>query len=173
MKTAGTRLWTVAFLSLGMGCESPEAPDPVPGSPGWREAQRILVEEAVYRQQFTEHAPGATAGSVTFCLARTTETEELPWTDPPESLLRRFATHSPSVKKVSLCELDLRGDRDPATGRPAIIFRVAPLSWLSDTEVDLNGGYHQNGLSASGQTYQVRYANGRWTVTEVVWRWIS
>lgn len=173
MKTVRTPLWAVAVLSLTAGCESPQAPDPVPGSPGWRESQRTVVEEAVYRQQFAEHAPGANAGSVTFCLARTTATEELPWTDPPESLLRRFSTHSPSVKKVSLCQLDLRGDRDPATGRPAIVFRVAPLSWVSDTEVTLDGGYHQSGLSASGQTYRVRYENGRWTVAEVVWRWIS
>jgi hypothetical protein len=160
-------------MMLGVGCDSSTAPDPVPGSAGWRESQVVAIQESVHRQQFTEHAPGAQAGQVTFCLAQQDETEGLPWTDPPEALLFRFASHAPAVKKVSQCQLDLRGDTDPATGRPAIIFRVGPPEWLSDTEVVLSGGYHRGGLDASGQTYRVRYQDNRWVVVEVVWRWIA
>lgn len=148
-------------------------PDPVPGSAGWRESQVVAVQESVHRQQFAEHAPGAQAGQVTFCLAQQDATEDLPWTDPPEALLFRFASHAPAVKRVSQCRLDLRGDTDPATGGPAIIFRVGPPEWQSDTEVVLSGGYHRGGLDASGQTYRVRYQDGRWVVVEVVWRWIA
>jgi hypothetical protein len=79
----------------------------------------------------------------------------------------------PVVKKFTLCVLDLRGDRDPATGPQAIIFRAGAPQWQSDTEAILDGGYHSNGLSASGQTYRVRYENGRWVVVEVTWRWIA
>ena len=165
--------WAVAVCVLAVGCDSPDGPSAVPGGAGWRESQVVAIDEAVYRFQFEEHAAGAQPGSVTFCVARTSETDELPWADPPDALLRRFAGHVPVVKKVSLCQLDLRGDTDPATGRPAIIFRVAPAQWQSDTEVLVDGGYHQHGLSASGETYRVRYASGRWPVVEAIWRWIS
>jgi hypothetical protein len=145
----------------------------VPGAPGWRDAQAVLVHEAVHRQQFAEHAPGAQPGQVTFCLAQQDETEGLPWADPPEALLHRFVSHAPAVKRVSQCRVDLGGDSDPAAGVPAIVFRVGPITWQSDTEVDLEGGYHRNGLDASGQSYRVRYQDGRWVVVEVVWRWIA
>ena len=171
----GGSLWSWVALAgvLAIGCDSAEAPSPVPGGSGWRESQAVAIDEAVYRFQFEEHASGAQPGSVTFCVARTTETDELPWTDPPEAVLRRFAGHVPAVKKVSLCRLDLGGDTDPATGRPAIIFRVAPAQWQSDTEVLVDGGYHAHGLSASGETYRVHYENGRWKVVEAIWRWIA
>jgi hypothetical protein len=110
---------------------------------------------------------------VTFCLARTTETDQLPWTDPPDALWQRFAGHVPVVKKVSLCRVDLRGDTDATTGGPAIVFRIAPLHWENDAEIVLEGGYHRGGLAASGQTYRVRYQNGRWVVVEARWRWIA
>jgi hypothetical protein len=162
------------FVVAGaVACDSPEGPDPVPGGPGWRESQAVAIHEAVYRFQFEEHAAGAQPGSITFCLARTTPDDDLPWSDPPEALLRRFAGHVPVVKKASLCRLDLRGDTDPATGGPAIIFRVAPPQWQSDTEVLVDGGYHSHGLSASGETYRVRYQAGGWVVVEAIWRWIA
>jgi hypothetical protein len=167
------RCLAVALVAAAFGCESPQDPDPVPGEPGWRESQALAVAEAVHRQQFAEHAPSAQPGTVTFCLARTSAEDETPWTDPPDALLRRFAGHAPVVKKFSRCVLDLRGDRDPATGTPAIIFRAGPPAWQTDTEIVLPGGYHANGLSASGQTYRVRYQNGRWVVVEATWRWIA
>jgi hypothetical protein len=154
-------------------CDSSTAPDPVPGSPGWRETQVVRIQEAVYRRQFTDHAGGAQAGQVTFCLAEQAETDGATWTDPPDTLLRRFAGHAPAVKKVSLCHVDLRGDTDPATGKPAIVFYVGPPDWQKDSEVLVDGGHHRNGLDASGQTYRVQYQNGRWVVVEVTWRWIA
>lgn len=145
----------------------------MPGEAGWRDSQVLAIDEMVYRYQFDEHAPGAQPGTVTFCVARTTRTDELPWTDPPEALLRRFAGHVPAVKKVSLCQVNLGGDRDSQTGLPAIVFRVAPAQWQSDTEVLVEGGYHAHGLSASGETYRLRYEGLRWRVVEVIWRWIA
>ena len=165
--------WVVGVGLLAVACDSATEPTPVPGSAGWRESQVVAIDEAVYRFQFEEHAARSQPGSVTFCVARTTETDELPWSDPPESLLRRFAGHVPAVKKVSQCQVSVGGDRDPATGRPAIVFRVAPAQWQGDTEVRVDGGYHAHGLSASGETYRVRYQDGRWTVVEAIWRWIS
>ena len=174
MTRVSLRSWVVSVGLLSVAaCDSTNEPTPVPGGAGWRESQVVAIDEAVYRFQFEEHAAGAQPGSVTFCVARTTETDELPWGDPPDALLRRFAGHVPAVKKVSQCQVALSGDMDPATGRPAIVFRVAPAQWQSDTEVLVDGGYHRGGLSASGETYRARYQNGRWTVVESIWRWIA
>jgi hypothetical protein len=166
----------VAMIALAAGCDGPTAPEPepVPGSPRWREAQALSVEEAVHRFQFGDYR--LPPGSLTYCLARTTATERLPWTDPPEALLRRFAGHQPPVKKVSLCRMDLQtlnGVTDAETGSPAVIFRLGPLDWAGDTEVVLDGGHHFNGLNGSGKTYRVRFQTGAWVVVEAHWRWIS
>jgi hypothetical protein len=83
----------VAVMALAVGCGSPSAPEPVPGSPGWREA--------------------------------------------------------------------------------AVVFRLAPPAWESDTEVVVDGGHHVNGLNGSGKTYRVRFQGGAWVVVEARWRWIS
>ena len=166
----------VAVMALAVGCGSPSAPEPVPGSPGWREAQVLSVEEAVYRFQFGDYRSGLQPASLTYCLARNTAAELLPWTDPPEALLRRFAGHQPPVKKVSLCRMDLQnlnGVMDVETGGPAVVFRLAPPAWESDTEVVVDGGHHVNGLNGSGKTYRVRFQGGAWVVVEARWRWIS
>jgi hypothetical protein len=170
----GSLRWLLFVAVFAVGCDdSPQAPDPVPGEQGWRESQLVSIHEAVYRFQFEEHAAGAQPGTVTFCLARTSLTDETPWTDPSTELLRRFAGHAPAVKKFSLCRLDLKGDTDPATGTPALIFRAALPQFQSDTEALVEGGYHANGLSASGETYRVQFANGGWKVVEAVWRWVA
>lgn len=168
----------VALMALAVGCDGPTAPEPepVPGSPRWREAQALSVEEAVHRFQFGDYR--LPPGSLTYCLARNTATGLLPWTDPAEALLRRFVGHQPPVKKVSLCRMDvdvqtLNGVTDVETGGPAVIFRVGPLNWASDTEVVLDGGHHFNGLNGSGKTYRVRFQTGAWVVVEAQWRWIS
>lgn len=176
MKTVDARWWAAAFMLFALGCDSPETPDPVPGSPGWRESQALSVEEAVHRFQFGDYRAGLPPGSLTYCLARNAATELLPWTDPPEALLRRFAGHQPPVKRLSLCRIDLQtllGVTDVETGGPALIFRLGPLGWVSDTEVVLDGGHHFNGLNGSGKTYRVRFQTDAWIVVEAQWRWIS
>ena len=177
--------WIAVFVFAlgGAACGSPSArlgevvaPAPVPGSAGWREAETLSVEEAVYRFQFVDSNTGVPTSSLTYCLARSTQTELLPWSDPSEALLRRFAGHQPPVKKLSSCQMDLRnlsGVTDLETGGRAVIFRVSPLVWESDTEVVVDGGYHASGLSGSGKTYRVRFQGGTWVVVEARWRWIS
>jgi hypothetical protein len=176
LRNVGRRCLAVSSIVFALACDSPEAPDPTPGSPGWRESQVIAVEEAVHRFQFTDYRTSLQPGSFTYCLARNTATELLPWTDPPEALLLRFATHQPPVKRVSLCRMDLQrlnGVTDVETGGPAVIFRLGPLDWTSDTDVVVDGGHHVNGLNGSGKTYRVRFQADAWVVVEAQWRWIS
>jgi hypothetical protein len=178
LKTGPGHWLAVALVVFTVGCDSPEEPDPVPvpGSPAWRESQTFSVEEAVHRFQFGDYRSGLQWASWTYCLARDTATELLPWTDPPDALLRRFAGHQPPVKKVSLCRLDLQSLNavtDVETGGPAVIFRLGPPRWESDTEVIVEGGHHVNGLNGSGKTYRVRLQGGTWVVVQATLRWIS
>ncbi len=54
-----------------------------------------------------------------------------------------------------------------------LLFRVDSMSQLTATQVEVYGGYYEGFLSASGETYLVEYANGRWTVNARKLRWIS
>jgi hypothetical protein len=176
LQIVSVRWLAVTSIVFALGCDSPATPDPTPGSPGWRASEAVAVEEAVHRFQFADTRTGLQPGSLTYCLARNTETELLPWTDPPEALLRRFATHQPPVKRVSLCRMNLQtlnGVTDVETGGPAVIFRLGPLDWTSDTDVVATGGHHVNGLNGSGKTYRVRFQTDAWVVVEAEWRWIS
>lgn len=177
------RIAVLAFVLGGAACGDPPGhmgglvePAPAPGLPGWRDAQSLSVEEAVHRFQFVDSKTGLPPSSLTYCLARSPQTELLPWSDPPEALLHRFAGHQPPVKKLSSCHMDLRnlsGVTDVETGGRAVIFRVSPLLWESDTEVVVDGGYHASGLNGSGKTYRVRLQGGSWVVVDARWRWIS
>lgn len=182
----------VAVMALAAGCGNPSGPEPLPESPGnpetpapsvpepapspseWRTAEALSVEEAVYRYQFRDYHDLPPV-PLTYCLARTNAKELLPWTDPPEELLRRFRTHRPPVKRMAVCRIDpnLNGVTDVETGGPAVIFRVAPPVWESDVEVVIDGGHHVNGLNGSGKTDRVRFQGGTWVVVEAQWRWIS
>ncbi len=177
---------------LAAGCDAPSSPAPVPGLPpapapaapdpspsptAWQAAHALTVEEATYRYQFEEYRDEPQRGPLTYCLARTANDDPFAapvWTDPPPELMLRFRDHRPPVKRLAVCRVDvLVGITDTETGGRAVIFRVAPPVWESDTEVLVDGGYYENGISASGKTYRVRFQGGEWIVVDARWRWIS
>lgn len=176
MRVGGvSRVVAIMALAAGAGCGNPSGPGPEP-EPTWREAQALLVEEAVYRFQFVDYLSEPQRSPITYCLARNTATELLPWTDPPDALIRQFAGHQPAVKKLSSCAMGTGLPltvTDVETGGPAVIFRLAPPRWESDTDVIVDGGHHFSGLGGSGKTYRVRYQGGEWVVVDARWRWIS
>ena len=60
---------------------------------------------------------------------------------------------------------------DKKTGEQGLIFNVTRIQWKSDTEVE--GGYYEAGLSASGNTYTLKKDKGKWQVTKDKMDWIS
>ena len=44
---------------------------------------------------------------------------------------------------------------------------------VSDTKVEVSGGYYEAGLSSSGNTYIVELKEGKWVVTGDTMHWIS
>lgn len=93
--------------------------------------------------------------------------------DPPDELMKRFAGNQPPVRRRSECRATTLGDFDKKTGERGLVFRIRIIEWKSDTEVAVEGGYHEHGLSASGNTYTLKKENGKWKVTDDKMDWIS
>ena len=79
----------------------------------------------------------------------------------------------PSVSRLKKYPLEWAGMVDKETGKQGRIFRVESVEWTCDDEVQVEGGYFENGLSATGMTYQVEWEGGRWVVTDERMNWIS
>lgn len=62
---------------------------------------------------------------------------------------------------------------DGETGLPGLIFRITEMRWLSDDEVEVDGGYYEASESASGNTYSVVKQGGTWEVVGLQPHWIS
>ncbi len=125
------------------------------------------IREAVFRYQFENwNGEGAKAYYLDFG-------EE--GVDPPDYFMLRFVGHTPPVKKVSQCKVrNLReGVIDSQTEEPGRVFRVTAIKWVDDSTVEVDGGYYENGLSASGNTYTVKKEDGKWRVIRDKLHWIS
>jgi hypothetical protein len=172
----------IAVLVLAAACANPSGPAPT-GSPepSPRDIAAVAIAEAVHRRQFVEYLREPQVNPITYCLVRSVETESgstsrpATWTDPPEPLMRQFAGHEPPVKTMKLCQLqpNLAGAIDLETGGRAVVFRATAPIWESDTEAIVHGGYYFGGLSASGETYRVRFEGGRWLVVHVELNWVA
>jgi hypothetical protein len=88
--------------------------------------------------------------------------------------MKRFQERQPPVKKVSQCTASAgEGVKDNETGERGLIFRVGAIDWLSRDEVEVEGGYYEAGLSASGNIYSVVREGTRWVVKADRMLWIS
>ncbi len=89
--------------------------------------------------------------------------------------MMKFYGNQPLVKKGSECTVDMdKGVRDRQNGgKKGLIFHVAGIKWNSDTEVEVDGGYYEGGLSSSGNTYTVKKDAGKWKVIRNKMNWIS
>ena len=184
------RAWVTLFV-LG-GCSSPQAPSGGPAAPspapppaftvpaeegppsGWRDSQRVEIEEVVHRRSFVDTRLHLAIAA--FCLARTRPAGYIPWEDPPPALIARFRRNNPAVKPLSACRMEPDGVRsvfDLETGGRAVIFRAGPPEWESDTEAVVIAGHHLTGLGGAEFSYRMRYVDGAWTVVSSRQLWIS
>ncbi len=95
--------------------------------------------------------------------------------DPKSWLLRRFRGHTPAVKKYSEHEVrDLTdGVQDARSAKPGLVFIVGGIRWIGPDEVEVEGGYYEDGLSSSGSIYRLERRKGKWTVVRETMTWIS
>jgi len=134
-----------------------------------RLAQEDEIREAVFRYEFRHNSSGQGARAGVYCISVGEQNA-----DPPDGFMRRFAGFTPPVRKASDCSTHpLNGVVEKKTGKRGLLFRVRSVKWLSDTEVHVVGGYFEDGLSASGNTYTVVRTRNGWMVISAATNWIS
>ncbi len=157
MKIIASLFLLFAFASVGLATDSA------------RQGQEDAIREAVFRWQFDNNASGLQRTAKVYCL-RVAENDG----DPSDEFIGRFAGNKPPVRKASECSTDMReGALDKKTGEKGLVFSVGRITWKSDAEVEVAGGYWEGGLSASGNTYTLKKENGQWKVTSDKMSWIS
>ena len=135
-----------------------------------RAAEEDSIREAVFRHQFQYNASGQRQHANAYCLSIRSADKN---TDPSDEFMKRFYGQTPPVRKGSECHWTQAHVVENRTGKPALIFSISKITWVSDTEVIVDGGYAEAGLSSSGNTYTVKKRDGKWTVTEDRMDWIS
>ncbi|MFT3788752.1 MAG: hypothetical protein QM770_21715 [Tepidisphaeraceae bacterium] len=127
----------------------------------------LNVLEAVFRFQFDHNASGARRKVDYFFLT-------LDRSDPPADLLARFKDDAPRVLPASLAKASAgEGVKHKDLGGQGLIFNITSIAWLDANTADVQGGYYEAGLSASGNTYRVERRGGKWVVTHNKMHWIS
>jgi hypothetical protein len=115
-----------------------------------RLTQEDDIRETVFRYQFDHNASGLQKSAKGYFLAIGEK-----GVDPSAEFMKRFAHHNPPVHKGSAWR----------TGNKGLFFRVTSIAWISDTEVEVVGGYYEGNVSSSGNTYTVKKDTGKWQVT--------
>ena len=123
------------------------------------------IREAVFRHQFHHNASGQQQSAKVYFLS-------IEVGDPDDAFIERFKDNKPPVKKDSQVK-DEPGIFDKENGFRGLIFRIDSIKQISSNEVEVKGGYYENGLSASGNTYTVRRIKDKWVVTQDKMEWIS
>ncbi len=95
--------------------------------------------------------------------------------DPRDEFIERYHGHKPPVRKFSQCTVPpaVAGVRDKETGERGLVFSVSSIEWESTTEVVVEGGRYEHGLSSSRNRYWLESKKGRWQVTRDVMLRIS
>ena len=146
-------------LTLVGACSSARAPSSA--APVDRAAEELDILESVFRYQFEHNASGSTPDCILLSLSEGKEGDGPK--DPPPALLARFKGHTPPVEPESAA--DQHGQ--------VILFRLTRIRWIDADTVEVDGGYFQNGLNASGNTYRVERQQRAWVVVSDTMRWIS
>lgn len=122
-----------------------------------RESQEDDIREAVLLHQFEHNASGQQQKAHGYYIAIGDK-----HADPSDAFIRRFAHHKPPVRKASACRVSSTGEIvSKWTGRPGLLFVVGEITWISDSEVKVYGGYDEANLSSSRNTYTVKKQNGK------------
>jgi hypothetical protein len=135
-----------------------------------------IIREAVFRYQFQHNASGQQQTAKIFFLSVIILDDSTGYrtnSNPSLDILRHFNNNVPPVKSFSECTLSVNGVFDIKTGESGLLFQIGDIRWISEEQVEVDGGYFEAGLSASGNTYYVERKNGQWIVMRDVMHWIS
>lgn len=128
---------------------------PPPYDKSISDAEALDIAEATFRYQFQKNASGAQQKAEAYFLSLFAK-------DPSPEFLKRFAQHKPPVQKGSEFKVG-----------NGLAFRVITIKRVSETKVEVSGGYYEGNLSSSGNSYFVEKKDGKWVVTGERMHWIS
>jgi len=131
--------------------------------------EELRIQQSVLRYQF-EHNAAANKYDI-FCIGMS---EGEPNSDAPTKLIRDLNDASHKVVKHSDCNAHMdNGVTEHSSGKPALMLNVGKVNWLTKDEAMVEGGYYENGLSSSGNTYHLKKISGVWRVVQNQMNWIS
>ncbi|MFH0991247.1 MAG: hypothetical protein V1799_14665 [bacterium] len=134
------------------------------------------IQEAVFQYQFLHNYSGLQQQASAYFIGiyrRGDSVRQGSYLDIAETLLARFHGSKPPVKKVSQCIQSINGVFDKETGERGLLFRIESIKQVSNDVVEVEGGYFEGGLSASGNIYTVQRNDHRWVVVKDRMLWIS
>lgn len=156
------RAFLLAVFVAGCAARTPSHGAPPPPAGGSDD-----IREAVFRHLFQKNASGQQGGATVYCLQ--VEGKK----DPGPALMARFRQHTPPVVPASACTVGPEGVRETATGKQGLLLRIDEIRKKGANQAEVNGGYFEAGLSASGNLYELSRENGRWVVRKDTMLWIS
>jgi hypothetical protein len=129
------------------------------------------VREAVFRHLFAHNGSGSRDRAAVYFLSLGDVDKPQ---DPSPALMARFAQHRPRVEAISRARVGFEeGVRHRDTGERGLVFGVNTIKRVSDDVVEVEGGYYEGNLSASGNFYRVERKAGVWVVTDDKMQWVS
>lgn len=89
--------------------------------------------------------------------------------DPSDEFMKRFVENKLPVRKKSDSRYGKgKGLVDKETGGEGTLFQISSFKWVSDTEVEIKGGWYVSPIGAEFRTYTVKKENGKWVVTKSI-----
>jgi hypothetical protein len=129
-----------------------------------RAADEADILEAVFRYQFSHNDSFMKSSAISYYLSFG-GLLNLKGKDVGDEFLNRFAGNTPPVRKSSEANIHvIEGVTDKRTGMKGLIFEVRRIKWVSEDEVRVDGGYYENGTSASDEVYTVKREARKWVV---------
>lgn len=130
------------------------------------------VREAVFRHLFTHNESSVKDRALVYFLAIDEGGGKR--RDPSPALMAQFARQRPRVEPVSRADISFeKGAVHRDTGERGLVFRVSANKRVSDDVVEVEGGYYEGNLSASGNLFRVERKAGVWIVTDEKMQWIA
>lgn len=138
-----------------------------------RDKQEDDIREAVFRSQIA-HEDSELGQSKPIVYFLSLWGPDSDGKDPSDDFMKRFAGHTPPVKKYSKSTIDdSQYVIDDETRVRGLIFSVSRITWFGKSKVQVSGGEYAGSLNSSGGTYYLEKKEGKWIVVKYEGRWIS
>ena len=148
-------------------CCSTRAADKSPGTNGARQEQEDDIREAVFRYQFaTNEVSKAEVYFLSVGLGKAGHIIFDASHDPSDAFVKRFADSKPIVKKASASDFGSPSGwvADKRSGKRGVLFCARTIKWVSETEVEVNGGFVAGMMYARDFTYTLVKEKGKWRI---------